>query len=445
MSDKKKILWISDHPLVPSGVGTQSKYIIEGLLDTGKYSVFCLGGAVRHPSYELQVVAPERFNHDWKILPVNGYGDKELLRKILASEKPDALVFFTDPRFFIWLWEMEDEVHQYCPMVYYHVWDDDPTPIFNRPYYDSTDHVMALSLKTFGLLQDMNFDKEKFSYNPHAVCKNTFKPLSEDVSIKFRNDNFGQHVDKKFFVFWNNRNARRKMTGDVIGSFAKFAKRVGKQNTALVMHTDPRDQEGQDILAVAKMFDIDTNLIISSNRVSASDLNYFYNACDCTLNISNNEGFGLGTLESIMAGTPIAVNMTGGLQFQVGDWWKNLKNFNDQEKLFEAARNAYKKNSGNNWWGEPIFPASRSCTGSQQIPFIYADYVSHDDVADALEKLYNMGRAKRKDIGLKARDWAINNFSMENMISNFDKTVNNEINKFIQRKANNKTFSVTSL
>jgi glycosyltransferase involved in cell wall biosynthesis len=46
-----------------------------------------------------------------------------------------------------------------------------------------------------------------------------------------------------------------------------------------------------------------------------------YNCADCVINISNNEGFGLGTLEAIFAGTPIVVNMTGGLQFQIGDWW----------------------------------------------------------------------------------------------------------------------------
>ena len=36
-----------------------------------------------------------------------------------------------------------------------------------------------------------------------------------------------------------------------------------------------------------------------------------------TINISINEGFGLGTCESVI-GTPITVNVTGGLQDQVG-------------------------------------------------------------------------------------------------------------------------------
>ena len=37
--DKKiKILTISDHPLAPSGVGTQTKYFIEALLKTSRQS-----------------------------------------------------------------------------------------------------------------------------------------------------------------------------------------------------------------------------------------------------------------------------------------------------------------------------------------------------------------------------------------------------------------------
>ena len=44
-----------------------------------------------------------------------------------------------------------------------------------------------------------------------------------------------------------------------------------------------------------------------------------YNAVDCTINISDAEGFGLATLESLSCGVPIIVNMTGGLPEQVTD------------------------------------------------------------------------------------------------------------------------------
>ena len=56
MSEKTKVFIISDHPMAPSGVGTQTKYIIEALIKTGRYKFICLGGAIKHPSYEPQKV-----------------------------------------------------------------------------------------------------------------------------------------------------------------------------------------------------------------------------------------------------------------------------------------------------------------------------------------------------------------------------------------------------
>ena len=43
MSKKIKIFTISDHPLSPSGVGTQTKYMIEAMLRTGKYEFVSYG------------------------------------------------------------------------------------------------------------------------------------------------------------------------------------------------------------------------------------------------------------------------------------------------------------------------------------------------------------------------------------------------------------------
>ena len=427
MTDKKKILFLSDHPLVPSGVGTQAKYLIEGLLKTGKYSFVCLGGAVKHPDYKPQIIAPELYGNDWRIFPINGYGDKQTIRQVLATEKPDALFFFTDPRFFGWLWEMEDEVRATCPMIYWHVWDNDPAPEFNRPFYDSTDHIVALSLKTYGLLQDLK--QQNFCYIPHSLPADVFKPLPEEEAQKFKRENFGPHGDKKFILFWNNRNARRKMTGDVIVAFSKLSREVGPQNVALMMHTNPLDPEGQDVYAVARKHGVQDQLIISKQHVSPDQLNMIYNVIDCTINISNNEGFGLSTLESMYAGTPIVVHMTGGLQFQIGNWWEGLKDFSDQDKLTEIAKRKFKTQEAK-FFGVPVFPASRSCTGSQQIPYIYDDRACYSDIVAAIKKVYSMGRTDRKALGLKAREWAVKTFNQEKMITDFDRVLSEQIEKW---------------
>ena len=101
MSEKIKVITISDHPLVSSGVGTQTRYILEGLLATGRYTFRSLGGAIQHADYRPQKITD--YGDDWIVFPINGYGDENLLRELMDEEKPDAIWFMTDPRFFGWL------------------------------------------------------------------------------------------------------------------------------------------------------------------------------------------------------------------------------------------------------------------------------------------------------------------------------------------------------
>lgn len=819
MSERKKILLLSDTPLCHSGVGTQARYMIDGLIKTGKYKFVCMGGAIKHPHNNPINFMPELYDGNFLVFPVQGHGDKPTLRAFLDREKPDAVMLFTDPRFFIWVWEMEDEVRSVCPLLYNHVWDNDPTPEYNSIFYNSTDGIGCISLKTYGLLQDLKH--KNFEYIPHALPDDTFKPISQEEIDKFKIQHFGPHKDKKFVVFWNNRNARRKQTGDVIETFSKFAKKVGKENVVLVMHTNPLDQEGQNVDAVAKKFQIDSNLIISDKPIEANVLNMFYNVADVTINIAcftagnwvttkngykkiedieigeevlthkgrykkvintysgrnsdnlikirstgcnditatnehkifaikknkvnflinenidklrelaekipanqlevgdylvstkcitgelindvklnvwkhakdkvfslrgghihnvyslvenkifhntggqagkfaafkdlkldkdlayifgewvadgstnscdvsfnkkdidkaevlrkkyervfgntsyiresekhidvclknpgvyskflaehcgeysrgkkvpdvilqskdeikmafidgylagdgcvlihptqkikknrvrtvsaelasgvrqmlvslgycpsvrneinegsykpgsriwtvewrdskrknngscrswndgngvitrifdiqnielkepvevynleveedntyvvenitvsnSNEGFGLGTVESLYAGTPIIVHMTGGLQWQIGNWYEGFKDFTNQDKLTKAAKEKWKRKEGD-WFGVPIFSSSRSCVGSQQIPYIYDDRVCHDDVVDGFVHLYKMKKSERKQMGLKAREWALKTFNMERMIGSWDKLLEKTIGEF---------------
>ena len=85
MSKKIKILTLSDHPLSPSGVGTQTKYVIEALLNTGRYSVISFGGAIKHQNYQPIQVDP--YGEDWEIIPVDSYGTQEMVRSALRKVK----------------------------------------------------------------------------------------------------------------------------------------------------------------------------------------------------------------------------------------------------------------------------------------------------------------------------------------------------------------------
>ena len=190
---KKTILVLSDHPLSPSGVGTQTRYVIEALLKTGKYKFICLGGAIKHLDYSP--VKTEEWGDDWIIYPVDGYGSPDAIRSLLRTEKPSMLWFMTDPRFWGWLWEIDNEIRSLIPMLYYHVWDNYPYPDFNEKYYSSNDHVACISKVTYDIVQAVSPDTDA-SYIPHAVDSSIFKKFTQKEIDKIKREQFPQLENK---------------------------------------------------------------------------------------------------------------------------------------------------------------------------------------------------------------------------------------------------------
>jgi len=378
---KKKILVIADSPLAPSGVGTQTKYMIESMLRTTEFSFVCLAGALKHSSY--QPVKVEPWGEDWIIHPVDGYGNPNIIRQMLSHYKPDALWFMTDPRFYVWLWQMEDEIRDKVPMIYYHVWDNYPYPMYNKPYYDSNDLVCTISKVTDDIVRNVSPDVECVRI-PHTVDTSIFKKLERS---KYQDHISQAKAEGKMVFFWNNRNARRKQSGTLIFWFKEFLDKIGNEKAMLIMHTEPKDPNGQDLQHIIKNLKLENNeVLLSTAKVPPNELATLYNMADCTINISDAEGFGLATLESLACETPIIVNMTGGLQEQVTD--------------------------GNQWFGIGIEPCSKAIIGSQDVPYIYEDRISKEDFIKALEKFYNLSQEERDEMGLKGRKHVTTNYSM---------------------------------
>jgi len=379
-SDKKiKVLVLGDHPLSFSGVGTQLRYICEALVRSGKFQVVNLGGAIKHENYSP--VKFEEFEQDWRIFPVDGYGNDEIIRSTIRTERPDIMLIMTDPRFWGWLWKIEQEIRSLLPIVYYHVWDNFPAPTFNRPYYLSNDLIVTISKVTDKIVKEVSPEVSSV-YLPHAVDLGVFKKKNADEVKKFRKESFetsGIEDDGKMLFFWNNRNAKRKQSGTLIWWFKEFLEKVGDDKAMLVMHTDPYDENGQDLQAIIEHLKMDNGQVLfSKEKMPPEYLSLIYNMADCTINISDAEGFGLGTLESLACETPVIVSMTGGLQEQVVDDDKN-------------------------WFGYGIPPVSKAIIGSQDVPWIYEDRISKEDFLDSMIKFYNLKKKDREEIGAAGR------------------------------------------
>ena len=121
------------------------------------------------------------------------------------------------------------------------------------------------------------------------------------------------------------------------------------------------------------MLDTSRQVMISQEKVSPENLAALYNMVDCTINISDAEGFGLATLESLSCGTPIIVNMTGGLQEQV--------------------------TNGVDWFGFGLRPSSKAIIGSQSVPYI------------AMDKMFALGKKGRRELGLKGKAHVTKNYN----------------------------------
>ena len=364
---KIKILTLGDHPLAATGVGIQTNQVVEAVLATGRFTVVSLAGAAKHSNAQAQKT--EKWGDDWKIYPVDGYGTQEIVRSVIRTERPDILWFMTDPRYWEFLWQIEDEVRPLMPMVYYHVWDNYPYPLFNKKHYESTDVVATISKVTDDIVNTVAPSVESH-YIPHAVDNSVFKPFSREDVARFKSLHLGDEYENRKIFFWNNRNARRKQGGTLIWWFKEFLDEVGHDKACLVMHTNPKDRVGQDLEAVVREAGLSGGqVLLSPAKYESERMAMLYNMADCTINIADAEGFGLSTLESLACGTPIIVNMTGGLQEQVTD--------------------------GEQWFGIGIKPTASAIIGSQKIPYIYEDRISKADFLDAMRTMFNQSEEER--------------------------------------------------
>ncbi len=454
---KKKILLFSDDLRMSSGVGTMSREIVLGTLD--KFDWVQVGGAIKHPDEGKFIDMNESVRKDTgikdaylKIIPTSGYGTPELLRHLLSVEKPDAILHYTDPRFWEWLYQMEHEVRQNIPIFYYNIWDDLPYPMWNEPFYESCDLIMNISKQTVNIVNNVRKDVPTNEWNntyvPHGINEKNFYPVRKGhkeygdmLSLKRK---VTQDKEYDFIIFWNNRNIRRKLPGDVIMAYKTFCDMLPKEKAekcALVMHTQPKDPNGTDLPEVVSAVCPDYDVIFSTQKLDDKNLCYIYNIADVQLNMASNEGFGLGTCEALMCGTPVSVNVTGGLQDQCGFKYKDkLLTYEDYSWVHSLHDDKkWKGNSDLTWgeWVKPVWPSNRSLQGSIPTPYIFDDRPRFEDFADAIKEWYDLGKEERDRCGMLGHEFVMSDDAMMSasaMCRNFVDHMNTAFDKWSPRK-----------
>lgn len=399
---RMKVLMISDAPQSNSGYGKLTKVWAKHLLKQG-HEVLVMGGT----SPQAQIPFQEQDYEGIRTWMVPGYGHAEHIRYFLADERPDIVLANADPRFFEYLFKIDNEIRRQCPLAFYHLWDDDPFPDFNMPVYLSCDGILCGSKFTYDLLQgyeDLSRRNNIF-YTPIGIDTDTYKPLPAADRQAFRKEfnafTKDRYLNARFIVGVVGRHAERKQLLSILESFNNWSK--GKDDVLLFIHTPGADQ-GDSLGYALQMRYGDTDKIVYSNaaphRQTDELINKFYNFFDVLVNRSNAEGFGLPIAEAMAAGVPcISIDNMGprGLITAENGW------------LLEA-----------------------DCTpliGNFITPYIYSRYVTDTKFEGALDFAYN-NKGIRDSKAVNCRPHIEQYYNQAQMVNNVEKALLDIISAF---------------
>ena len=420
--DRKKILLITDDIRVHSGVAQIGRELV--INTSHHYNWVQMAGAVKPPDEgKVQQLDREISGHAKiddayvRLYPVSGYGNSQLLNQVIKVEKPDALFLITDPRYFEYIFKMENEIRKNIPIIYLNIWDNYPAPVYNKEYYESCDALFGISKQTVNINKLVLGDKGKdkvFKYVPHGLNNEIFQPLDDtnpqliDFKSQITKGMTGCE-DIEFTLLFNSRNIRRKNVGDLLMAWKLFTERLSKEEAKkclLILHTEAVFEAGTDLPAVIDYLcpqDGTCNVGLSTAKLPTEQMNLLYNCADGVALMSNAEGWGLALTEAMLTGTPFIATVTGGMQDQMrfedenGDWIDFDENFPSNHK------GTYKKHGK---WAFPVFPKCQSVIGSPITPYIYDDHHDHRDTADQIYNLWKLPKDKRKEIGLAGLEFA---------------------------------------
>lgn len=430
---KKHILLLADDLRMNSGIATMSRELVLGTVH--KYNWTEIGGAVTHPdkgkTFDLSQATNQMVGITdayVKLYPTDGYGNEQMLFSIIDQEKIDAILHFTDPRFWGWLYALEKQIRSKMPLTYLNIWDDLPYPMYNRSFYESCDALFSISKQTMNInrhvlgpentyymndvtgedIKSKVHNKTLLHYVPHGIDSKTFVPLDKNNPklIQFKNTIF-QGKDYKFVILYNSRNVQRKRTSNIVLAFRAFCDNLTKEEAsqcALILHTEPVCDAGTNLIALKEAFCPDNNIIFSPGKLSPDDMCLLYNIADVTINASSNEGFGLSIAESIMCGTPVTVSVTGGLQDQIGQTDDDGNPIVFDKDFGSNNIGRFKKHGP---WAYPLWPTARVVQGSIPTPYIFDDLTKWEDIAESYMYWYLMGDEKRSACGQIGREWSL--------------------------------------
>jgi glycosyltransferase involved in cell wall biosynthesis len=410
--NKQTILIVSDAPHHPSGVANCIKTIVKRLLKQG-HTPICIGVTGVKPNAMTETV--DLGDGDKvKVYYSESFDNIAQIDSIITKENITAVLLQQDPNKYQNLWNNANYFWaKKLPIIYVSVWDTYLAPLpngkphFNCQIYECVDALLHISRQTEWftntILSNYKYNTKPLSrYVGHGSNHNIFKPLSKEETATLRSRVFG-NKDYKYVAMIANKNLGRKKIADVVEAWQLFLHSLPKDKQdecALLIHSEPITPFGTDLPTVIQSLAPNCNVYLTSEKVPEAILCQLYNIADVFLNVSNAEGYGLCSNEAVLCGTPVILNVTGGLFDQCC--------FVENGQLVPWTPYS-KKNWPTFGHGSWVFPINnqRTIIGSPLTPYLYDENASIDDIANGLHYWYDKDAATREDAGLKGRDYLI--------------------------------------
>lgn len=425
--NKRRILLITDSIYSQSGVANMAKEIVYKSID--KYDYLIVGSFERTPNHGQKFDYSERITKETGVkcsveeIQWNGYGTIELFEEIIKRERLDAILLMSDPRHHIQFFNYQGVISQKYPIIWYNIWDAEPAPHFNLPYYDSCDALLNISKLTDTLVREVLGDKvnqKVIRHIPHGVDINKFYPIDSNSNEYndfklFQNTLFNNKVPETVFLF-NSVNMHRKNIGTLLEGYRDFIKLYPNDSICLILHTSafggyhiPKLIDG-----LFKGIDYKHKIMLTNQKFDETQMRYLYNLSDCIINTSFNEGWGLSLTEAVACGKPFIAPYHGGMSEQIEN-----ANMDSYSLLVQA----------------------ETLTSSVEVPYIYQYYTTSHEIKESLKKFYQdkkmyfdneypLSQPALIDISDKLRQIALDNYDSNKMVKSIVESIEETIQKF---------------
>lgn len=418
---KKKVLIHSNHCKAFTGFGKHTKNILLHLQKTGKYDIVEFSNGLKWGDASLSVLPWKcegslpndpsllrKLNQDPNLARSAGYGG-QMIDKFIEQEKPDVYIGIED----IWAFSGYTE-KKWWNKINCMIWTTlDSLPILPEAEKLAPKIKNYYSWASFASKELNRIGHDHVKTLHGALDTSKFFKIDKDKLSKIKQEQRIQEED--FIIGFVFRNQLRKSVPNLLEGFKIFHKQNANSKAKLLLHTHWK--EGWDIPRLIKEKDIDPSLILTTyycknckkyeiKSYSEENLNCrFCGAEKSQVTTNTKAGVSDEQLNEIYNLMSLYCHpfTSGGQEIPI-----------QEAKLAELITLVTNYSCGEDCCSDEAFSFPLSWTEYREpgTQFIKAS-TNPQSIASQLKKVFNMKLAKREEMGKKARDFVIKNYSVE--------------------------------